>query len=45
MRVLIIQFLQPPATSYLFGPNILLSTLFSKTISLLEWQGVWTLSK
>jgi hypothetical protein len=27
-------FLQPPVTSSLFGPNILLSTLFSNTLSL-----------
>ncbi|PNF16879.1 hypothetical protein B7P43_G06072, partial [Cryptotermes secundus] len=27
-------FLQPPVTSSLFGPNILLNTLFSNTISL-----------
>jgi hypothetical protein len=27
-------FLQPPLTSYLFGPNILLSTLFSNTLNL-----------
>jgi hypothetical protein len=27
-------FLQPPATSSLFDPNILLSTLFSNTVSL-----------
>jgi hypothetical protein len=27
-------FLQPPVTSYLFDPNILLSTLFSNTLSL-----------
>jgi hypothetical protein len=27
-------FLQPPVTSSLFGPNILLSTLFSNTFNL-----------
>jgi hypothetical protein len=27
-------FLQPPVTSFLFGPNILLSTLFPNTLSL-----------
>jgi hypothetical protein len=27
-------FLQPPDTSSLLGPNVLLSTLFSKTLSL-----------
>jgi hypothetical protein len=27
-------FLQPPVTSSLFGPNILLSTLFSNTLNL-----------
>jgi hypothetical protein len=27
-------FLQPPVTSSLFGPNILLNTLFSNTLSL-----------
>jgi hypothetical protein len=27
-------FLQPPITSYFFGPNIFLSTLFSNTLSL-----------
>jgi hypothetical protein len=33
-KFLIMQFLQPPVTSSLFGPNILLSTLFSNTLSL-----------
>jgi hypothetical protein len=33
MKLLII-FFQPPVTSSLFGPNILLSTLFSNTPSL-----------
>jgi hypothetical protein len=27
------RFLQPPLTSSLFGPNILLNTLFSNTLS------------
>jgi hypothetical protein len=31
---LLCSFLQPPVTSSLFGPNILLSTLFSNTLSL-----------
>jgi hypothetical protein len=30
-------FLQPPVTSSVFGPNILLRTLFSKTLSLCLW--------
>jgi hypothetical protein len=30
---LLCKFLQPPVTSSLFGPNILLSTLFSNTLS------------
>jgi hypothetical protein len=34
MKLLIMQFLQPLVTSSLFGPNILLSTLFSNTLSL-----------
>jgi hypothetical protein len=34
MKLLIMQFLQPPFTLALFGPNILLSTLFSNTLSL-----------
>jgi hypothetical protein len=34
MKLLIMQFLQPPVTSSLFGPNILLSALFSNTLSL-----------
>jgi hypothetical protein len=35
MKLLIMQFsLQPPITSSLFGPNILLSTLFSNVFSL-----------
>jgi hypothetical protein len=34
MKLLIMQFLQPPITSSLFGQNILLSTLFSNTLSL-----------
>jgi hypothetical protein len=33
MKLLIMLFLQPPVTSSLFGPNILLSTLFSDTLS------------
>jgi hypothetical protein len=34
MKLLITQFFQPPVTSSLYGPNILLSTLFSNTLSL-----------
>jgi hypothetical protein len=34
MKLLIMQFLQPFITSSLFGPNILLNTLFSNTLSL-----------
>jgi hypothetical protein len=34
MKLLIMQFLQPPVTSSLFCTNILLSTLFSDTLSL-----------
>jgi hypothetical protein len=34
MKLLICSFLQPPVISSLFGPNILLSTLFSNTLSL-----------
>jgi len=34
MKLIIISFMQPPATSSLLGPNILLSTLFSNTVSL-----------
>jgi hypothetical protein len=31
-------FLQPPVTSSLFGPNILLNTMFSNTLSLITSQ-------
>jgi hypothetical protein len=34
MKLLILQFLHTPITSSLSGPNILLSTLFSNTLSL-----------
>jgi hypothetical protein len=34
MKLLIMQFSQPPVTSSLFGANILLNTLFSNTLSL-----------
>jgi hypothetical protein len=34
MKLLIMQLLQPPVTSSLFGLNILLNTLFSNTLSL-----------
>jgi hypothetical protein len=34
MKLLIMQFSSSPVTSSLFGPNILLSTLFSNTLSL-----------
>jgi hypothetical protein len=34
MKLLIMQFLQPPVTPSLLGPNILLSNLFSNTLSL-----------
>jgi hypothetical protein len=33
-KLLVMQFLHSPVTSSLFGPNILLSTLFSNTLSL-----------
>jgi hypothetical protein len=33
MKLLITQFLQPPVTSSAFGPNILLSALFSNTFT------------
>jgi hypothetical protein len=31
-------FLHSPVTSSLLGPNILLRTLFSNTLSLLAWE-------
>jgi phosphate starvation-inducible membrane PsiE len=34
MKLLIMQFLQPPVISFLFGANILLSVLLSDTLSL-----------
>jgi hypothetical protein len=34
MKFLIMQFLQPPIISSLYGPNILLSTLFSNMINI-----------
>jgi hypothetical protein len=34
MKLLTMQFLQPPVTSSLFGPNVLLTTLFSNILSL-----------
>jgi hypothetical protein len=34
MELLIMQFLQPPVTSSLLVPNILLSTLFPNTLNL-----------
>jgi hypothetical protein len=34
MKLLIMEFLQPPITLSFFGPNILLSTLLSNTLSL-----------
>jgi hypothetical protein len=34
MKLLICSFMQSPVTSSLFGPNILLSTLFSNTLNL-----------
>jgi hypothetical protein len=34
MKLLIIQFFQPPVTSSLFGQNILLRALFSNTLNL-----------
>jgi hypothetical protein len=34
MKLLVMQFSPPSVTSSLFGPNILLSTLFSNTLSL-----------
>jgi hypothetical protein len=40
MKLLIMQFLQPPVTSSFFGPNILLSTLFSNTVSLCSSHNV-----
>jgi hypothetical protein len=33
-QLLIVLFFQPPITSYLLGPNIFLSILFSNTLSL-----------
>jgi hypothetical protein len=47
MKLLICSFLQSPVTSSLFGPNILLNTLFSNTLSLCYglwnslWKGLW----
>jgi hypothetical protein len=34
MKLLIMQFSKPPVTSSLFGPNIVVNTLFSNTLSL-----------
>jgi hypothetical protein len=34
MKLLITQFFQPPITSSVFGPNIVLSVLFSNALSL-----------
>jgi hypothetical protein len=34
MKLLVMQFSHSPVTSTLFGPNVLLSTLFSNTLSL-----------
>jgi hypothetical protein len=34
MKLLLCNFFQPPATSCLLGPNILLSNLFSKALNL-----------
>jgi hypothetical protein len=34
MKFVVMQFFHSPVTSSLFGPNILLSTLFSNTLSL-----------
>jgi hypothetical protein len=33
MEFLVVHFLEPPATTSLFGPNILLSTMFSNQIN------------
>jgi hypothetical protein len=38
-------FLQPPVTSFLFGQNILLSTLFSNTLSLCSSLNVIDISE
>jgi hypothetical protein len=38
-------FLQPPVTSSLFCPNILLSTLFSDTLSLCHYSPITLLSE
>jgi hypothetical protein len=40
MKLLIMQFLQPPVTSSLFGPNILLSILFSYSLGLCSFLTV-----
>jgi hypothetical protein len=42
MKLLVIGFLHPPVTPSLFGPNILLSTLLSNTLSLGEGMTVST---
>jgi hypothetical protein len=41
MKFIIMQFLHDPSSS-LLGPNILLNTLFSKTLSLCSSLKVWT---
>jgi hypothetical protein len=38
MKLLITQFSPPPATSSLFGPNILLNTLFSNTLNVDDYH-------
>jgi hypothetical protein len=43
--LLIIQFIQPSVTSSLFGPNILLNTLFSNTLSLCSSLNIKSKSK
>jgi hypothetical protein len=40
MKLLIMQFLQPPVTSSLFGPDILLSTLLMRQR---KKRKIWTL--
>jgi hypothetical protein len=44
MKLLVMKFLHLPVTSTLFDPNILFSTLFSKTFSLLSLTEVLIVS-
>jgi hypothetical protein len=45
MKLLIMHFLHSSVTSFLFGPNILLSTLFSNTLSLCKNKFVTKIHK